>query len=111
MRIRIHAVFDGTDTAELAAIAVGETGVAILERTQQHLFVSDETARFGVTNGVDLPMGSFKTLFAPEGRFAPQPLDAGGSVLLTIVVAEHEADEAKRALINRGARKLHTTRA
>lgn len=106
MHTQIRAIFDGTDAAELAAIRVGMSGVTILERRLERIFISDDTARFGLTHGVDLQPGSFKTLFAPDGRFAPHPLDAGGSVALTLTVDSRDADSAARALINRGGHSL-----
>ncbi|MBR5519792.1 MAG: hypothetical protein IKU55_03650 [Clostridia bacterium] len=108
MQTEIRAIFDGTDAAELAAIRVGNAGVEILERRLERVFICDNEARFGLTHGVDLPIGSFKTLFSPDGRFSPQPLDAGGSVALTLVVDERDGAETARALRNRGGHGLTT---
>ena len=111
MHTQIRAIFDGTDAAELAAIRVGTSGVEILERRLEHVYVRDDSARFGLTAGIDLQPGSYKTLFAPEGRSSPHPLDAGGSVALTLTVDSRDADPAVRALLNHGGHSLTATEA
>ena len=82
-----------------------------MERRFERVYVRDDSARFGLTAGIDLQPGSYKTLFAPDGRFSPHPLDAGGSVALTLTVDSRDADPAVRALLNHGGHSLTATEA
>ena len=75
----------------------------------EHVYVRDDSARIGLTEGIDLQPGSYKTLCAPDDPITPHPLDAGGSVALTLTVDSRDADPTARALRNRGGHSLTAT--
>ena len=112
---RIRTVFNGTDVAELAAIQVGAAGVPILSRELERIYVSGESmSDYALMNSVDLPTGSYRTLFSMHnGDGSGRDMDgfvsdAGGSVALVIEVEASRVRDAKRVLRNLGGREIVT---